>query len=202
MFHHISKHREVFWKNEAQIEKKVGLIYVSSSSHIQTPSRCWFPLFLSYELLMILDVWFKAASMQGKTARIWWVFGGEREHYRQKSRFRERKVAENLACCCRSWRNIYILTIEFKHLLSSSVSSSSVFIRSISSVASMKDIYVLQTVFINSFNNCRFGHNVWSTIKVHPNISFCLIHHKTVVLSLTWMVDTTPVQISDATLSV
>ena len=26
--------------------------YVSSSSHIQTPSRCWFPLFLSYELLI------------------------------------------------------------------------------------------------------------------------------------------------------
>ena len=30
---------------------------------------------------------------QGKTARIWRVFGGERDHYRQTSRFRERKVA-------------------------------------------------------------------------------------------------------------
>ena len=39
------------------------------------------------------QVWFKAASMQGKTARIWRVFGGERDHYRQKSRFRERKVS-------------------------------------------------------------------------------------------------------------
>ena len=37
----------VFYEN---IEKKVGL--KSSSSHIQTPSWCWFPLFLSYELLM------------------------------------------------------------------------------------------------------------------------------------------------------
>ena len=31
--------------------------------------------------------------MQGKTARIWRVFGGERDNSRQKSRFRERKVA-------------------------------------------------------------------------------------------------------------
>ena len=40
------------------------------------------------------QVWFKAAgSMQGKTARIWRVFGGERDHYREKSRFPERKGA-------------------------------------------------------------------------------------------------------------
>ena len=39
------------------------------------------------------QVWFKAASMQGKTARIWRAFGGERDHSRQKSRFCERKVA-------------------------------------------------------------------------------------------------------------
>ena len=31
--------------------------------------------------------------MQGKTARIWRGFGGERDNSRQKSRFRERKVA-------------------------------------------------------------------------------------------------------------
>ena len=56
------------------------------------------------------QVWFKAASMQDKTARTWRVFGGERDHYRQKSRFRERKVARkpgmlpqtNLLKCMRS----------------------------------------------------------------------------------------------------
>ena len=31
--------------------------------------------------------------MQGETARIWRVFGGEKDHYRKKSMFRERKVA-------------------------------------------------------------------------------------------------------------
>ena len=48
--------------------------------------------------------------IQGKTARIWRAFGGERDHYRQKSRFRERKVARkpgmltqtNLLKCMRS----------------------------------------------------------------------------------------------------
>ena len=39
------------------------------------------------------QVWFKAASMQGKTAHIWRVFDGERDHYKQKSRFLEQKVA-------------------------------------------------------------------------------------------------------------
>ena len=39
------------------------------------------------------EIWFKTASMQGKTARIWRVFGGERDNSRQKSRFHERKVA-------------------------------------------------------------------------------------------------------------
>ena len=34
---------------------KVGLIYASVSSHIETPSRCFlFPLVLSHELLMSL----------------------------------------------------------------------------------------------------------------------------------------------------
>ena len=31
--------------------------------------------------------------MQGKTARIWRAFGDERDNSRQKSRFRERKMA-------------------------------------------------------------------------------------------------------------
>ena len=52
----------------------------------------------------------KVASMQGKTARIWRVFGSERDNSRQKSRFRERKVARkpgmlpqaNLLQCMRS----------------------------------------------------------------------------------------------------
>ena len=30
------------------------------------------------------QVWFKAASMQDKTARIWRVFGGEKDNCRQK----------------------------------------------------------------------------------------------------------------------
>ena len=38
------------------------------------------------------QVWFKTAMMQGKTARIWRAFGGERDNSRQKSRFREQKV--------------------------------------------------------------------------------------------------------------
>ena len=33
---------------------KVGLIYASVSSHIQTPSPCWFPLSFPHELLMSL----------------------------------------------------------------------------------------------------------------------------------------------------
>ena len=52
----------------------------------------------------------RAASMQGKTARIWRAFGDERDHSGQKSRFRERKVARkpgmlpqtNLLKCMRS----------------------------------------------------------------------------------------------------
>ena len=48
--------------------------------------------------------------MQGKIARIWRAFGGERDNSRQKSRFRERKVASkpgmspqtNLLKCMRS----------------------------------------------------------------------------------------------------
>ena len=56
------------------------------------------------------QVWFKAALMQGKTTRTWWAFGGERDNSRQKSRFRERKVARkpgmlpqtNLLKCIRS----------------------------------------------------------------------------------------------------
>ena len=38
------------------------------------------------------QVWFKAASTQ-MTGRIWRAFGDERDNSRQKSRFRERKVA-------------------------------------------------------------------------------------------------------------
>ena len=48
--------------------------------------------------------------MQGKTARIWRAFGGERDNSRKKSRFRERKVTRkpsmlpqtNLLKCMRS----------------------------------------------------------------------------------------------------
>ena len=59
------------------------------------------------------QVWFKAVSMQGKTARIWRAFGGERDNSRQKSRFRERKVARKpgmlpqttlLKCMRSSWQ--------------------------------------------------------------------------------------------------
>ena len=60
------------------------------------------------------QVWFKAASMQGKTARIWRAFGGERDNSRQKSRFRERKVVRKpgirlpqtnlLKCMHSSWQ--------------------------------------------------------------------------------------------------
>ena len=58
-------------------------------------------------------VWFKAASMQGKTDRIWRAFGGERDDSRQKSRVRERKVARKpgmlpqtnlLKCMHSSWQ--------------------------------------------------------------------------------------------------
>ena len=81
VFYYISKHREVCWKNEAQpsffnalwgvwicdetlfrvfhITSKTSAYFrrklrrnLGSSSHIQTPFRCWFPLFLSYEILM------------------------------------------------------------------------------------------------------------------------------------------------------
>ena len=56
------------------------------------------------------QVWFKAASIEGKTARIWRAFGGERDNSRQKSRFREQKVTRkpgmlpqtNLLKCMRS----------------------------------------------------------------------------------------------------
>ena len=66
------------------------------------------------------QVWLKAASMQGKTARIWRAFGGERDHSRKKSRFRERKVAKkpgmvpqtNLLKCMRSsWQFPFKLLI-------------------------------------------------------------------------------------------
>ena len=59
------------------------------------------------------QVWFKAASMQGKTACIWLVFGGKRDDYRQKIKFRERKVARKpgmlpqttlLKCMRSSWQ--------------------------------------------------------------------------------------------------
>ena len=51
--------------------------------------------------------------MQGKTARIWRVFGGKRDNSRQKSRFREWKVARKpgmlthttlLKCMRSSWQ--------------------------------------------------------------------------------------------------
>ena len=45
------------------------------------------------------QVWFKAASMQGKTARIWRPFGGERDNSRQKPVDSvNEKWPENLAC--------------------------------------------------------------------------------------------------------
>ena len=59
------------------------------------------------------QVLFKVASMQGKTADIWWAFGSERYNYRQKSRFCERKVARkpgmlpqtnSLKCVRSSWQ--------------------------------------------------------------------------------------------------
>ena len=55
------------------------------------------------------------ASMQGKTARIWRAFGGERDNSRQKRWFRGRKVSRkpgmlpqtNLLKCMRSsWQNL------------------------------------------------------------------------------------------------
>ena len=46
------------------------------------------------------QVWFKAASMQGKTARIWCVFGGERDYCTEKrADSLNEKWPENLACC-------------------------------------------------------------------------------------------------------
>ena len=48
------------------------------------------------------QVWFKAASIEGKTVRIWRAFSSERDNSRQKSWFHERKVAEKpamLPCC-------------------------------------------------------------------------------------------------------
>ena len=46
-----------------------------------------------------LQVWFKAASIQGKTARIWRAFGGERDNSRQiRAESVNEKWPENLAC--------------------------------------------------------------------------------------------------------
>ena len=42
------------------------------------------------------QVWFKATSMQGKTARIWRAFGGERD--KREDSVNEKRP-ENLACC-------------------------------------------------------------------------------------------------------
>ena len=70
--------------------------------------------------------------MQGKTARIWRAFGGERDNSRQKSRFRERKVARkpamlpqtNLLKCMRSswqfkdikiYRSVIMIGPDFRH---------------------------------------------------------------------------------------
>ena len=78
------------------------------------------------------QVWFKVASMQGKTAPIWRVFGGERDHYRQKSRFCERKVAKKpgmspettlLKCMRSSWQ--FPLKLQSVQPLDSSHSTSS-----------------------------------------------------------------------------
>ena len=44
------------------------------------------------------QVWFKAASMQGKTARIWWGFGSERNKLQTKEQI-PWTWPENLACC-------------------------------------------------------------------------------------------------------
>ena len=65
--------------------------------------------------------------MQGKTARIWRAFGGESDNSRQKSRFRERKVARkpgmlpqtNLLNCMRSSWQFPFDVLEF-HLTASS----------------------------------------------------------------------------------
>ena len=73
----------------------------------------WAVYFNLKKTVWTFQVWFKEVSMQGKTARIWRIFGGERDHYRQKSRFRERKVAikpgilpqtTSLNCMRSSWQ--------------------------------------------------------------------------------------------------
>ena len=127
----ISWKARTWWRSRCEVSgKPVARVYNASYSRVAIQSRhevaftrrglyVWglkgncHEQFNLKKTAWTFQIWFKAASMQGKTARIWRVFGGERDHYRQKSRFRERKVARKpgmlpqttlLKCTRSSWQ--------------------------------------------------------------------------------------------------